>query len=108
MTKFTEACGLLNEIEREAPQLSKQTKELRGLMLMMPLQPNKQKKGKLSLHLLLKIFVGINVLPIIVMPNLMVWGLDGITHAQWGGAWMTLVLGVVGIFAHEFIVKENK
>lgn len=56
----------------------------------------------------LKVFIVVNVLPILIFFWLMLLGLDGQTHSQWGGAWATLILGVVGIFAHELIVKENK
>ena len=56
----------------------------------------------------LKVFIVINVLPILIFFWLMLLGLDGQTYSQWGGAWATLILGVIGIFAHEFIVRENK
>ena len=37
MTKFIDACCLLNDIEQKAPHVAEQIKELRVLMLVMPL-----------------------------------------------------------------------
>ncbi|MGA6100899.1 hypothetical protein ACPESL_01310 [Psychrobacter pocilloporae] len=67
----------------------------------------KTAKKNVVVLLLLKTFIAINILPIIIMTHLMVWGLDGITHQQWGGAWMTLVLGVVGVFVHQIVAEKR-
>lgn len=99
MTKFTEACGLLNEIEREAPQLSKQTKALRGLMLLMPLKLNAPQRRKVALQLLFKAFAWFNLLPILVVSWAAAIGFV-VTEQQFIGALSALVISfiVAGVF----------
>lgn len=60
------------------------------------------------MKMFLKVFIVINVLPILIFFWLMLLGLDGQTHSQWGGAWATLILGVTAAFAHHLISLEEK
>ena len=60
-------------------------------------------KDKAAIKLPLKVFIVINILPILIFIWLTVLGLDGLTNRQWGGAWLTLILAAVGVFIHYSI-----
>lgn len=108
MTKFIDACCLLNEIERKAPHVAEQIKELRGLMLVIPLdslEPNAPQKSKVSLQLMLKAFAWFNLLPILVVS----WGAAigfVVTEQQFIGALLALFVSfIVAVVAYP-IDKE--
>ncbi|GEM_PF-4663203 len=68
----------------------------------------KTAKKYTAIKMFLKVFIVINILPILIFFWLMVLGLDGQTHSQWGGAWATLILGLIATFAHYLINLEEK
>lgn len=68
----------------------------------------KTAKKYTAMKMFLKVFIVINVLPILIFFWLMLLGLDGQTHSQCGGAWATLILGVIAMFVHLQISLEKK
>lgn len=97
MTKFIDACCLLNEIERKAPHVAEQIKELRVLMLVIPLdslEPNTPQKRKFPLQLMLKAFAWFNLLPILVVSWSAAIGFV-VTEQQFIGALSALIISFI-------------